>query len=178
MFGVLKILAKNIVKGPSTDAFPFKKAHTPRNFRGRVTMDASRCVGCAVCRHVCPAEAIRIEENADKTGYEFTIWHNSCALCGQCRHYCPTRAISMTTDWHNAHTQANKYEWAEHHNVPYLRCIGCGAHIRMLPPEVATRIYAHSPVDMTELMKLCPSCRQIATVKRQGGLQHASALQK
>ena len=167
MLGFLKILARNIIQGPATIAFPFREAHTPQRFRGRVTMSPEKCVGCAICRHVCAGRAIRIEQNSDKTGYNFTIWHNTCALCGLCRHFCPTSAISMTNDWHNAHLQSDKYSWAEHHFVPYLRCAGCEAPIRMLPPELATRVYAHSPVDMTQLMKLCPNCRQVAAAQRQ-----------
>lgn len=168
MLKFLKVLAKNLVKGPATEAFPFKEAPTPERFRGRVTVNPELCVGCGVCHHVCPADAIRIEPDEERTGYDFAIWHNSCALCGSCRHYCPTGAISMTKDWHNAHSQKDKYTWAEHHFVPYLHCSGCGAPIRMLPPHLATRLYAHSPVDMTELLKLCPSCRQLATIKREG----------
>lgn len=163
----LKVLARNLLKGPSTDPFPFKEAHTPERFRGRVTMNPDLCVGCGICHHVCPGDAIRIEKNEEGTGYSFSIWHNTCALCGSCKNYCPTGAITQTRDWHNAHTQAEKYSWAEHHFVPYLRCEGCGASIRMLPPDLATRLYAHSPVDMTQILKLCPSCRQLATVKRE-----------
>lgn len=171
----LKILARNVLQGPATIAFPNREAHTPRRFRGRVTMDAQKCVGCGICRHVCAGRAIRIEPNREKTGYNFTLWHNTCALCGMCRHFCPTGAISMTNDWHNAHLASDKYEWAEHHFVPYLRCAGCQSPIRMLPPELAARVYAHSPVDMTHLMKLCPSCRQLAAVQRQiAGAFHAA----
>lgn len=169
MFGIAKILLKNLLKGPATDPFPFKEAHTPARFRGRATMRADKCVGCGICAHVCAGEAIRIQPDEAKTGYVFTIWHNSCCLCGSCRHFCPTGAITLTNDWHLSHPQSEKYETAEHHFVPYLRCAGCDAPIRMLPPEVAARIYAHSPVDMTEVLKLCPSCRQLETLKRQGG---------
>ena len=168
MFKFLKILANNVLQGPSTEDFPFKESPTPTRFRGRVTMNPEVCVGCSICSHVCPADAIRIIEKKDHSGYDFTIWHNSCSLCGSCRYYCPTSAITMTNDWHNAHSQAAKYTWAEHHEVPYFKCAGCGTPIRMLPPHVATRIYAHSPVDMSELLELCPQCRQLATIKREG----------
>lgn len=167
MLKFLKVLARNVIKGPSTIAFPFREAYTPPRFRGRVTMDPSKCVGCGICRHVCAGRAIRIEPTHDRAGYNFTIWHNTCALCGMCRHFCPTSAISMTNDWHNAHLQSDKYSWAEHHFVPYLRCAGCQAPIRMLPPDLATRVYAHCPVEMTQIMKLCPSCRQVAAARRQ-----------
>lgn len=167
----LKVLARNLLQGPATDPFPFEESETPERFRGRVTMDPKLCVGCGICSHVCPGDAIRIEEQADHEGYYFAIWHNSCALCGSCKHYCPTGAITMSQNWHNAHPQKEKYSWAEHHFVPYLKCTGCGAPIRMLPPNLATRIYAHSPVDMTEILKLCPSCRQLETVKRESEMQ-------
>ena len=166
MLPFLKVLARNILQGPATEAFPYAEAPTPQRFRGKVTMDPQKCVGCGICRHVCAGKAINIQPHEDGKGYDFAIWHNTCALCGMCRHFCPTRAITMTNDWHNAHGQEEKYAWAEHHFVPYLRCEGCGAPIRMLPPELAARIYAHSPVDMTELMKLCTSCRQVIEARR------------
>lgn len=173
MLNFLKVLVDNLRKGPVTDPFPFQEAPTPTRFRGKVTMDASKCVGCRICNHVCAGKAIRIEDNAEGTGYDYTIWHNTCCLCGMCRHYCPTGAITMTTDWHGAHEQSEKYNTAEHHFVSYLKCTICGGPVRMLPPNLTTRIYAHSIVDMKELLNVCPSCRKIATAKRKG-LHHAS----
>ncbi|EPR37394.1 4Fe-4S ferredoxin iron-sulfur binding domain-containing protein [Desulfovibrio sp. X2] len=161
MFDFLKILAGNVVKGPSTDPFPFVEAKTPARFRGKVHMNPALCVGCAICRHVCAGAAIHIEERPDGSGYDFALWHNTCALCGLCRHYCPTGAISMSNDWHNAHPQSEKYEWCERHFVPFLSCEGCGAHIRPLPPALAGRIYADNDVDAAHLMRLCPQCRQL-----------------
>lgn len=172
MLGFLKILARNVAQGPSTDPFPFAETHTPRRFRGKVTMDPAKCVGCAICRHVCAGGAIRIEPREDRSGYDFTVWHNTCALCGLCRHYCPTGAITMTNDWHNAHLQERKYDWAEHHFVPYLRCTGCEAHIRMLPPDLATRVYANhaQDLDFPALLRMCPKCRQVAAATRAAAL--------
>ena len=139
MLRFLKVLANNLKKGPAVDAFPAQEAWTPDRFRGRVTMDPEKCVGCGICRHVCAGRAIRIEPTEDGKGYNFTIWHNTCALCGMCRHFCPTRAITMTTDWHNAHTQDQTFDWAEHRFVSYLHCSSCGASMRMLPPDLAAR---------------------------------------
>lgn len=167
MFDFIKVLFKNIAKGPATQPFPAGEAYTPPRFRGRVNMDPSLCVGCAICHHVCAGGAIQVHDREEKSGYDFTLWHNSCALCGMCSHYCPTGAISMTTDWHNAHRQEKKYEWAEHHFVPYVPCAGCGKPMRRLPPHLAMRIYAHTPIDMTDIIKLCPECRQKAAVQRE-----------
>ena len=163
----LKILVRNLLRGPATAPFPFQAAPTPDRLRGRVVLNPDLCLGCGICRHVCPGEAIRLEPDEEGTGYSFSIWHNTCALCASCRHFCPTGAITLTADWHGAHPQANKYGHAEHHFVPYLRCAGCGAPLRMLPPGIAARLYARSPVDMTRILKLCPSCRLAATADRE-----------
>ena len=168
MFKFLKVLVNNVHQGPVTEDFPLKPAHTPERYRGRVTVDPLKCVGCRVCRHVCSGRAIRIEDTKDGEGYEFTIWHNSCCMCGACHYYCPTGAIGQTQDWHSAHRQSEKYTWAEHRVIPYRPCAECGAHIRMLPAPIATRLFAHSPLDMRSLMTLCPNCRKKATAKRKG----------
>ncbi|MDR2160536.1 MAG: 4Fe-4S binding protein [Desulfovibrio sp.] len=164
----LKILARNLLQGPATEPFPYQEATTPQRLRGRVELNADLCVGCGICRHVCPGGAIRIEPDAERAGYSFSIWHNTCALCASCRHFCPTGAISLSTDWHSAHRQTEKYSHAAHYYVPYLRCADCGAPLRLLPPALAARLYAHSPVDMARIIKLCPNCRQIAAASREG----------
>lgn len=174
MFKFLKVLVRNILQGPATEAFPLKPAPTPDRLRGRVTMNPDLCVGCGICSHVCTAGAINITPSDDKKGYHYTIWYDSCCLCGNCRYYCPTNAISMTNNWHNSHVQGDKYKMAEYHLVPYVACEGCGAPIRVLPPHVAAKIYANSPVDADKIIRLCPSCRQIATAERQQGEIHES----
>lgn len=175
MFKFLKVLVKNILQGPATEAFPLQPAKTPDRFRGRVTLNPDLCVGCGICSHVCSGDAIRIIPNEEKTGYHYTVWYNSCCLCGSCTYYCPTKAITMTNNWHNSHKQEDKFKMAEHHFIPYLKCDGCGAPIRLLPPHLATRIYAHSPVDIEKIIRLCPSCRQIATAERQGELHESNS---
>ncbi|HBV41945.1 MAG TPA: hydrogenase, partial [Desulfovibrio sp.] len=131
------------------------------------------CVGCGICKHVCTGGAINISPSDDKTGYHYTVWYNSCCLCGSCRYYCPTNAISIVNNWHNSHFQEEKYKMAETHFIPYMHCEGCGAPMRVLPPHIAAKIYAHSPVDVNKIIKLCPSCRQIATAEQQGELHES-----
>ena len=174
----LKILAGNLLKGPATDPFPFKEAPTPERFRGRVVLSPELCVGCGICGHVCPGGAILLKDNPERTGYDFLVWHNTCALCGSCRHYCPTGAITLSNNWHNAHYQSEKYRLAEHHFVPYLNCSGCGEPMRMLPPAVAARVYAKSPLDMAAFLKLCPNCRQLAAAGREGEAHEPSSDRK
>lgn len=176
MFGFLKVLARNVLKGPSTDPFPFAEAHTPARFRGQVRLDPALCVGCAICHHVCAGGAINIAEREDGSGYDFTVWHNTCALCGLCRHYCPTGAITLSNDWHNAHLQSQKYDWCERQFVPFMHCEGCGAHIRPLPPQLAARAYGPGGFDFASFMRLCPSCRQLAAARADVHIPEASAM--
>ncbi len=172
MFKFLKVLVRNIFQGPATEAFPLQPAPTPDRFRGRVQLNPELCVGCGICKHVCSGDAIRIEQDQEKSGYHFTVWHNTCCLCGSCRYYCPTQAISLTTNWHNAHTEKEKFQLAEYHFVPYAKCEGCGAPIRILPPEISARIYANTPFDVSTIIHLCPNCRQIATAEREQEREH------
>ena len=173
MFKFLKILIRNIFQGPATEAFPLAPAPTPDRFRGRVSINPDLCVGCGICKHVCTGGAINISPSDDKTGYHNTVWYKSCCLCGSCRYYCPTNAISIVNNWHNSHFQEEKYKMAETHFIPYMHCEGCGAPMRVLPPHIAAKIYAHSPVDVNKIIKLCPSCRQIATAEQQGELHES-----
>lgn len=174
MFKFLKILIRNIFQGPATEAFPLAPAPTPDRFRGRVSINPDLCVGCGICKHVCTGGAINISPSDDKTGYHYTVWYNSCCLCGSCRYYCPTNAISIVNNWHNSHFQEEKYKMAETHFIPYMHCEGCGAPMRVLPPHIAAKIYAHSPVDVNKIIKLCPNCRQIATAEQQGELHESN----
>ncbi len=173
----LKILARNLLQGPSTDPFPLGETFTPDRFRGKVTLDAERCMGCGICRHVCAAGAINITIRSDQSGYDFSVWHNSCCLCGQCRHYCPINAITLSQDWHNAHPQEQKFNWIEKKFVPYSSCTACGARMRLLPLDLVEKLYVNNKdIDPLHVRGLCPSCRQLEDAKRNNGhLQATSA---
>ncbi len=163
----LKVLAKNVLQGPSTDPFPLGETFTPERFRGKVSLDPDKCMGCGICRHVCAAGAINITVRSDQSGYDFSVWHNSCCLCGQCRHFCPMKAITLSNDWHNAHEQSQKFTWIEKKFVPYTRCVECGATMRQIPLEMAKKIYVHNTdIDPEHVIQICPSCRQVEDAKR------------
>lgn len=165
----IKVLLDNIRKGPVTDAFPFGDTYTPERLRGRVEVDASRCVGCGTCQNVCVAGAINIARKADNSGFDITVWRNTCCLCGQCRHYCPTKAITLSPNWHNAHRNREKYTWLTRASVTYDACEQCGARMRFLPPSLVERIYAgHPEVNVRRVAHLCPHCRQLDTAVAEG----------
>lgn len=170
MAGFLKVLFRNVLDGPSTDPFPVGETFTPARFRGKVKVDPELCMGCGICRHTCAAGAINITQREDQSGYDISVWHNSCCLCASCRHYCPTKAITLTTDWHNAHPQEEKFTWLEQQFVPYVPCTGCGTPMRRLSLEIARRIYVgNTDIDLEKIVTLCPKCRQLEDAIRHRG---------
>ena len=166
MTGFLKVLFNNVLKGPSTDPFPMGKTFTPERFRGKVKIDPNLCMGCGICKHVCAAGAISIKQRADQSGCDIVVWHNSCCLCANCQIYCPVKALTLSTDWHNAHAQEQKFEWVEKQFIPYISCAGCDAKMRPLPLEVAKKLYTHmKDIDPEHVLRLCAKCRQLEDAK-------------
>jgi len=126
--------------------------------RGKMHFNASACVGCRMCEHVCAGGAIRFEELAG--GLKFTLWHNSCAFCGLCSHYCPTKALAATGEWQLAHLQQDKYRQIEQGIVPLVPCSGCGTPMLSVAPELLRAAYRSVSRETAELQTLCTECRQ------------------
>lgn len=56
--------------------------------KGFYTSDA--CVGCELCRKICPCENISFSQ-------KHPVWNHACIGCNACVVYCPTRAIGFKT---------------------------------------------------------------------------------
>jgi NAD-dependent dihydropyrimidine dehydrogenase PreA subunit len=51
-----------------------------------VKVDLEKCTGCGACVEVCPADAIKLED-------EKAVISDECIDCGACVAQCPTEAI-------------------------------------------------------------------------------------
>jgi Ni,Fe-hydrogenase III small subunit/NAD-dependent dihydropyrimidine dehydrogenase PreA subunit len=72
-------------------------ASTPPRFRGKPTIDSSRCpAGCAVCVGACPTSAI--------SSNPLTIDLGACLFCPLCVEACPEGVITYTNDYKMAAT--------------------------------------------------------------------------
>ena len=99
---------------------------------------------CARCAEVCPTDAIRLtdlaEKSATQVGHAVWIKENCIVLtddvkCGNCARHCPTGAIQMVaSDPDDEHSRQIPVVNAE-------RCIGCGACENLCPARPFSAIY-------------------------------------
>ncbi len=91
---MLKILAERLRQGHRTVAFPRAEPVLPERFRGRPSLDPSRCAPeCRSCVEACPTDAIQID------GPGLRIDLGRCLFCGDCQDACPSQAIAFTQDF-------------------------------------------------------------------------------
>lgn len=96
---------------------------TPPGFRGNPRVDQAKCVGCAACAHVCPADAIEIVGSGAERLVRFM--HKDCIFCGSCQDVCPSKAVELCagrTEWF----QAKEASLSEAH-ISVKPCRLCGA---------------------------------------------------
>jgi 4Fe-4S ferredoxin len=68
--------------------------------RYSLILNKKRCVGCDICKTVCPREAIEIRGRNETGGEELgqptiTIDENKCSFCGICNAICPFGAFTL-----------------------------------------------------------------------------------
>ena len=91
---MLKILLARLAQGHRTARFPDVEPALPDRFRGRPTLDPTRCPdGCAACIAACPTGAIARD---DARGLALDL--GRCLFCPDCTAACPEGAIDYTAD--------------------------------------------------------------------------------
>lgn len=68
---------------------PFLKHLLREQLTARPLVNVESCIGCAVCRELCPAKAITIDKAA-------IISRHDCIRCYCCQELCPEGAITLT----------------------------------------------------------------------------------
>lgn len=81
------ILRREIRDYSVKEILPLTPVDYPNNFRGVTAED--HCIGCGICRQVCPMGNITIADGKAIIG-------DNCATCLACFHWCPQEAIWMS----------------------------------------------------------------------------------
>lgn len=93
-FPMFKKSLSNTFKSSYTKNYPFIKRDTPKNFRGKISLDTDKCIGCGLCTRICPAEGVTKRIEGEHTIIEFNL--GSCTFCGLCADSCPKGAITLS----------------------------------------------------------------------------------
>jgi len=64
---------------------------TPAKFRGKITYEREKCIGCRQCLRVCPSKAIKFKEEEEK----IEIYVSRCTFCSLCNDICPVNCLHM-----------------------------------------------------------------------------------
>ena len=89
---------RHLFEKPATMSYPANNEDVFTNIRGKLTFDASKCVGCKLCVRDCPAKAIEIEKVADKQ-FKAVVSLDRCIFCGQCVDSCNKKALECSNQF-------------------------------------------------------------------------------
>ena len=91
---MLKILRTRLQQGHRTIPYPAQAPTLPERFRGRPTIDVSRCQeDCRACVDACPTDAI----TKDDQGLCLDL--GRCLFCTDCTQACPEEALHYTPEY-------------------------------------------------------------------------------
>jgi len=90
----ISVAAKQAVKPDRiTIEYPRERRKYPDNFRGFIVFDKDKCISCFRCAHICPANAIVMEDYDNRYP---SIDYAKCIFCHFCIDSCPTGAIKTS----------------------------------------------------------------------------------
>jgi NADH-quinone oxidoreductase subunit I len=97
-----KEAVKRLTGKPYTIHYPFVDVKAFKGYRGRISLQINKCIGCGLCSRVCPANAIEMvpDERVKPAGKRPHFKLPECCYCALCAEYCPKEAIELTTDYH------------------------------------------------------------------------------
>ncbi len=94
LFSIFKDILGYVVKGPATRMYPAKVREPFPTERGKLVIDADKCIYCGICARKCPANAITVTRKPDQ---EWRFERYRCILCGYCVESCPKKCLALVS---------------------------------------------------------------------------------
>ena len=92
---ILRLILDNLKRGTLTAKFPEQQPVSP-NYRGMISIESERCVGCGQCSYSCPSCAMEVHREGDK--YQWKYDASKCTFCGRCVDRCKLHLLTMATE--------------------------------------------------------------------------------
>ena len=161
MSGVIKLLRLGISKGRVTYRYPSERKPVPEGLRGRPEIVFDACIGCGACAHVCPPNALTVEEQEEM--WKMKLFFGRCIMCGLCEEVCPVDAVRFSEDYELASTTKEALE--VEFQMRRVKCEACGAYFtteRALNYTLSEYGELAYDIDksLKEMVRLCPECKK------------------
>ncbi|MCJ2532091.1 MAG: 4Fe-4S binding protein, partial [Candidatus Thermoplasmatota archaeon] len=112
MFTLKQFIRSTLFRRPNTVLYPYERPTFPENVRNQHEIDWEKCIGCEICRKVCPNECIYFEfvdvgadyqpgplrsemDTIKKQVRRPAVDVGHCLFCGDCEEFCPTDAYGF-----------------------------------------------------------------------------------
>ncbi len=143
-----------------------KRLHHIRHYS--LTLDKGLCVGCELCKSICPVEAIRIqipqrEEKGKVKRPMINIDEKKCFYCGLCDSICPFGAIQIKLNGNRFNMSVDKETFPQlirDITVDTSRCpLDCIECEKACPLNLIKVKVINSIVQVEVKKENCPACR-------------------
>jgi formate hydrogenlyase subunit 6/NADH:ubiquinone oxidoreductase subunit I len=92
---IWKTVIKSLFRKSACKMYPVQAPVFYDRTRGRIEMEASKCIVCTLCAKKCPTGAITV----DKAANTWQIDRFKCIQCGACAEVCKPNAIRMVNQY-------------------------------------------------------------------------------
>jgi len=145
---------------------------TPESYRGKITVDQTKCTGCGACERICPASAIEVVDEERRRTMRFL--YDRCTFCALCQEICPEKAITLTGEYTLATERRDAAEVRV--QVDLQPCAICARFYAPLPQLRAAESRISERAIETRTLKdrienstwTCPECKRTIERIREG----------
>ena len=92
LFTIFKDIVYNLCHSPATRNYPATSRPDFPGTRGRLMIEAEKCIYCGMCMRKCPSNAIKVTRKPDQS-WQFDRF--KCILCAACVDNCPKKCLYM-----------------------------------------------------------------------------------